>query len=272
MAYFEKEGFQIYYEAYPGLVDQDTVLIHGNLACHLWWHPTRDLLQKQRSKIQRNGKLILVDWRGCGGSKGLTSKEEINFDVFAEDVLDLAISLNLRDINVVGHSTGGLIAMLAILKSPSLFKSLVLLDSIGPYGIELQIPEEQVLQHFQMISEDKEICDQVIGATIEGVDFQSPLFQAIARATFEVDKAIWLGVPETLIRKINIADRMKDLQLPTLVLHGEKDLVLPLDGSRRLHDMIEGSQFKSLPNQGHSFNVEAPEKFLNELQTFWSEL
>ncbi|NCN42430.1 alpha/beta hydrolase [bacterium] len=271
MAYLDLDGFKLYYEVHEGLCDQDSLFIHGNLACHLWWHPTREAFKDsvKKSGLKKNGRMVIADWRGCGLSKGLNSKEDIDFTEFAKDYLKLIEHLNLQSVNVVGHSTGGLIAMLAILEEPQAFRSLTLLDSIGPRGIELELPEEQVMGHFQMISENRALCDQVIAATIENVDIQSDLFKKIADATFNVDSPIFTGVPEVLIHKIDIVERMKDINLPTLILHGEKDLVLPVEGSERLSKWIPYSQFKILKGHGHSYNMEDPKAFSEDLQSFW---
>ncbi len=281
------DGFKLHYEVFEGLVDHDTLMIHGNLACNLWWYPAISELQKMNSnfdlnqknnfKVQsqnlnhKSGRLVLADWRGCGLSKGLESESDINFDMFADDYLLLIDALNLKDIQVVGHSTGGLIAMLAILKQPHKFKNLVLLDSIGPLGIETPIPLDILLGHFEAVSKNEEICNMTIAATIQGVDVTTDYFKSLAKASFEVDTAVWRGVPETLCTKINITDKMKDLKLPVLILHGENDMVLPVDGSEKMHKMIKNSELKILKNQGHSFNVEDPKGFTKELESFWSK-
>lgn len=284
--FLDIQGFKLYYEVYEGLVDSDTLLIHGNLACSLWWHPAVESLAnkyKQNSYTNpsasaqnhrdgyKKGKLVLADWRGCGFSKGIQSISEINFDTFADDYLCLIEKLNLNDVQVVGHSTGGLIAMLAILKQPHKFKNLVLLDSIGPLGIESPIPTDILLGHFETVSKSEELSNMTIAATIQNVDITSEYFKSLAKATFNVDKPIWRGVPEVLCTQIDITDRMQEIQIPTLILHGELDMVLPASGSEKMNQMIKNSKLKILKNHGHSFNVEDPDTFVHELESFWKE-
>lgn len=144
--YLKINNFNFHYEVFEGLVDQDTLMIHGNLACNMWWYPTVVELQNRKTTTQKKGTLVLADWRGCGLSKGLKSETDVDFFKFSEDYLHLIEHLHLKDICVVGHSTGGLIGMLAILKQPEKFKSLVLLDSIGALGIESPIPVDQILR------------------------------------------------------------------------------------------------------------------------------
>ncbi len=269
--YLNIDGFKFHYEVFEGLVDHDTLLIHGNLACNLWWYPMVEELKakSKNSSVSKAGKLVLADWRGCGLSKGLNEETDVNFDVFSDDYLHLIEALNLKDVQVVGHSTGGLIAMLAILKQSHKFKNFVLLDSIGPLGIETPIPLDVLLGHFEAVSLNEEISNMTIAATIQGVDITSEIFKALAKATFNVDKAIWRGVPKVLCTEIDITDRMSELKLPTLILHGENDMVLPKEGSMKMSEMIENSELKILKNHGHSYNVEDPKGFVKDLEMFW---
>lgn len=272
MAFLNIDGFDFHYEVYEGLVDSDTLLIHGNLACSIWWHPMIEVLQSKNPLANKKGRLVCADWRGCGKSKGIKQKSDIDFNRFADDYIQLIDFLKLKNINVVGHSTGGLIAMLAILKKPDLFSSCVLLDSIGPRGIIPPLPLDQLLAHFHALSLDEDLCNRTIAATIDGVDTTTEYFKKLAKATFGVDDPIWVGVPENLCTQIDIVHRMQDLKLPVLILHGERDFVLPLEGSKEMHELIVGSKFKPLKDQGHSFNVENPNAFVNELESFYQEM
>ncbi|MCO5113122.1 MAG: alpha/beta hydrolase [Bdellovibrionaceae bacterium] len=270
MAYLVVNGFKVYYEVYDGLVDKDTLLIHGNLACSIWWHPVIDVLKAQA--LPKKGRLVCMDWRGCGQSKGLTQKSEIKFETFAEDVLSLIKYLELKDVQVVGHSTGGLIAMLAILKDATPFASLVLLDSIGPKGIVSPVPQDVLLAHFHALSQDENLSNTTIAATIEGVDTSTDYFKALAKATFNVDEPVWVGVPEELCNNVDITHRMSEITLPTLILHGEKDMVLPLEGSIEMHELLPQSELVVLKDNGHSLSVEDPKKYVELLQDFNSKL
>ncbi len=162
--------------------------------------------------------------------------------------------------------------MLAILKSPNLFQSCVLLDSVGPKGIIPPLPLDQLLAHFHALSLDEDLSNRTIAATIDGVDMTTDYFKQLAKNTFNVDEPVWVGVPENLCTKIDIMAEVKDLKLPVFILHGARDFVLPVEGSKEMHEIISGSKFKVLPEQGHSFNVENPRAFVKELQEFYQGL
>lgn len=272
MATFSSKGFNISYEHFSGITNNNILFIHGNLASKEWWHPSIEILKSQGLSQNYPGQVLSADWRGYGNSKGLTTKSEINFDTFAGDYIALAENLNLKNIDLVGHSTGGLIAMKMILKKPELFRSCVLLDSVGPKGIQLELPLEQVLAHFTQMSINKDYCTQVLAATIQNVDSNSSLFQTFLEKAWQCDKIMWTGVIEELCTRTDISSEVSNIKLPVFILHGEKDMVLPLKGAELTHSLLSNSQLKVLPGHGHSYNIEDPQAFVSDLQTFWRSL
>lgn len=267
--YQTPDEFSIHYTLNPSPTAEDVLLIHGNLACELWWHP---LIESFTQKKQSQGRLICLDWRGYGKSKGLKQESDIDFDLYAHDVLGLIDHLQLKNIQVVGHSTGGLIATLAILKNPQPFQSLCLLDSVTPWGLTPELPLEQVLAHFEKMSQDKDYCTQVLAATIEGVDIASPYFLSLRDAAWSSDPVCWQGVIKKLCHFDDRSEEIKtNWKLPTQILHGSKDLVLPLQGSKDMLSVYPSSQWQVLEDQGHSCNVENPDRLTKILLSFWAD-
>ena len=91
--YLSHQGFKIYYEVTASPLDENIVLIHGNLASRLWWHPLIDVWSQNKSG---KGVVLNLDWRGYGRSKGLKSEEEIDFHVYASDIVALMNHFNLK--------------------------------------------------------------------------------------------------------------------------------------------------------------------------------
>lgn len=122
------------------------------------------------------------------------------------------------------------------------------------------------------MSQSEELSNATIAATIQNVDVNTDHFKALAKSTFNVDRAVWRGVPKTLCTQIDITQRMQELELPVLILHGENDMVLPAEGSEKMSAMIKHSILKVLPKHGHSLNVENPKLFSQLLGDFWAHL
>ena len=275
MYFFNSNGFNINYTEEKKITSNDVLLIHGNLASNEWWTPMIEhmRLSADEKNNDLSGRVVCADWRGYGKSKGLKTKEDINFQIYAEDYIRLIENRGMKDVDVVGHSTGGMIAMIAILKRPDLFRSCFFLDTVGPTGLKPELPIETVLNHFEKMSQDKDYARMVLAASIEGVDMESPMFKEIFELTWNCDPACWTGVPDVLCNDIDISeDIKKDWNLPSMIVHGEKDVILPLKGSRELSEFLPNSQFKVLGGQGHSCNVENPKRFRDLLNEFWNSL
>ena len=268
MPTFNNQGFSIGYTSLEKSFDRNVLFIHGNLASKEWWYPSMEIMKAKAGK----GTLLAADWRGYGESKGIESVGEIDFETCASDFIALLEDQKLSDVHLVGHSTGGMIAMMAVLQKPDLFKSLTLLDSVGATGLELELPKEQVLAHFNNMSIDKDYCQMVLAATIKNCKTDDSSFQKLFEITWNCDKAMWQGVIEVLSEKIDFTAKMNQLTLPTLILHGDEDVVLPMKMAEHTHSLLPQSILKVMDGQGHSMNMENPKRLVSELESFWSGL
>ena len=70
----------------------------------------------------------------------------------------------------------------------------------------------------------------------------------------------------------NIADRLKDIKKPTLVLAGEEDQATPVAANQFLADNIPNAQIKILKDVGHFYEVENPADFNKDLQQFLKQV
>jgi pimeloyl-ACP methyl ester carboxylesterase len=272
MNFFNSNGFNINYIEEKNIATNDVLFIHGNLASSEWWVPSIEQMRLS-AKSDYSGTVVCADWRGYGRSKGLKTKGDINFETYAEDYIRLIEDRGMKEVDVVGHSTGGMIAMMAILKRPDLFRSCFFLDTVGPTGLNPEIPVDTVLAHFEKMSQDKDYAKMVMAATIEGVDGESPMFKELFEIAWNCDKVCWTGVPDVLCNDIDFSQEVeKNWSLPSMVVHGEKDVVLPLKDSQELCEFLPNSQFMVLDGQGHSCNVENPKRFVGLLNEFWGSL
>ena len=258
-------GFDIAYISRDSSYDRNVLFIHGNLASKEWWIPSMEYFGRRGG----NSHLVAADWRGYGDSKGITSAEQIDFKLFAKDMIALLEQKDMTDVTLVGHSTGGFIALLAALEKPELFNKIVLLDSVGPEGLHIPEPTAPVYEHFVKMSEDFEYCKVVLAATINGCDPNSPQFLPLLEKTFASDKAMFKGVIENLNGPHDYKEALKALNISTLVIHGDKDLVLTMDVAETLDSLLPNSKLHVAEGYGHSMNMENPEAFAQLCESFW---
>ena len=255
----------INYEVVEGVVPEDVLFIHGNLASNRWWYPAADVWKKNAAGKNLKGALIFAEFRGCGKSSAPKDSSEVNMHLFADDFIALAKKLNRGPLHLVGHSTGGLVAALMLAKEPTLFKKAVLLDPVGAQGVTF---DKSMIAAFEQMKADKNLTGIVIGSTIHNNNPNSDFFKnVLVEDAFHSVKAVGHWVLEAL-DGLDVREELKHVKNEVLVLHGEHDKLLPQEDSEALSRLFSRGKFQTVEGQGHCSNVEAPEKFVNITSNF----
>jgi pimeloyl-ACP methyl ester carboxylesterase len=66
-------------------------------------------------------------------------------------------------------------------------------------------------------------------------------------------------------------DRLGEIKAPTLIIHGDKDVLVPIECSRQAHQIIAGSKLHVLKNCGHWPQRDCPEEFNRVVKDFLIE-
>jgi pimeloyl-ACP methyl ester carboxylesterase len=261
--YRTQDGAEIHYEIFENCLPKTTLFLHGNLASNHWWYP----LQQELKNHNPNGKgsMILAEFRGCGKSSAPKSQSEINMHTFAADLSGLAQNISNEPINLVGHSTGGLIAALMLAQSPALFSSAILLDPVGARGVKF---ESSMDEAFAAMKTDLNLTSVVIGSTIHNNNAEDAWFKTkIVPDAFHAIKTVGAGVLKAL-DGLDVTAEMKTIKQSVLVLHGEHDQLLPIADSKELAQLIPHAKFEVVAGQGHCTNLENPKLMANIIQRF----
>ncbi|MBX2987831.1 MAG: alpha/beta hydrolase [Bdellovibrionaceae bacterium] len=257
-------GARLHYEVRDGLVPENILFIHGNLASNAWWKPAEPFWAAS-SRGTDPGALVYGEFRGCGGSSDPRSAADVDMHLFARDFIQLVRHLNRGRFHLVGHSTGGLIAALMMAMEPSLFDRAVLVDPVGARGVRF---DDSMIGAFERMKSDRGMTAAVLGATIHGHDPASDFFQKFV--VEDAQRAV-KAVGHWVLRALDGLDaraEMAKITSPVLVLHGEHDQLLPVEDSRELASLIPQGRFEMLAGQGHCPNIENPESFVAVTRQF----
>lgn len=259
------ENVKINYDLFPNLVPTTTLFLHGNLASNRWWMPTVEVLRKQKGSQELKGNVICAEFRGCGGSSSPKTDDEVTMKNFANDFVQMLRSLNLGKINLVGHSTGGLIAAMMLAEAPELFNKAFLLDPVGAEGVKF---DNNMIQAFEAMKVDKNLTGVVIGSTILNNDADSQYFkEIIVEDAFHSVKAVGHLVLKAL-DGLDVRESLKTVKHPVKVVHGELDVLLSREESEKLAALMPNAKFEVLPGCGHCANVEKPGLFVEKFSQF----
>ncbi|MDQ3586952.1 MAG: alpha/beta fold hydrolase [Actinomycetota bacterium] len=263
-----------YYRAGEG---PPIVLVHGMTSSARTWREVMPGLAEKHT-------VIAPDLPGHGRSgKG---RGDYSLGNYASGVRDLLSVLDIGRVTVVGHSFGGGVAMQFGYQFPDRLCRLVLVDS-GGLG-------NQVALYLR-------------AATLPGAEYVIPvLFSPPARLTARsVGRALgWLGVKaspnmrglaegmeslggrdnrrafihtaRSVIdprgQRVDARDRLYlSAGVPTLLIWGEKDRVIPIEHGHQAHELMPHSRFEVVPGAGHFSHNHDPERFVALLSEFIAE-
>jgi pimeloyl-ACP methyl ester carboxylesterase len=216
---------------------------------------------------------------------GMTAKPRGDYSLgaFASGIRDLMIALVHERGTFVGHSLGGGIALQLAYQFPERCERLVLVDSGGlgkevsvllraaslP-GSELVLP---LLAHARLISA-AEAFGRMLGRIglapapdlAEMARGYASLSRADARSAFVQTVR---GVIDMFGQRVSAHDRLYLAKyVPTLLIWGSRDPIIPIEHGRVAHAMIEGSQFEVFPGSGHFPHIDDPHRFVRVLREF----
>jgi pimeloyl-ACP methyl ester carboxylesterase len=220
-----------------------------------WGEPFLELLR-------RNFEVIVYDHRGVGASTPLTGP--LTIAQLAEDASALLSALGHDSAHVLGISMGGMIAQELALSHPEQVRTLTLGCTYcgGPQSTE---GPPWVLQSLTdgMLSGDPA---RALRAAWEVNVSQAMADDADAYAAFlEVSQRRAVAVPVIMAQlqaclAHDTSTRLQELTMPTLVIHGTEDLMLPVENGRQIAGLIGGSRLEIFDGIGHLFFWEQPDR------------
>jgi len=264
MPYFNSKDAKIYYEVHGK--GQPILMIAGMASDSKSWQFVLD-------KMTKHYRLIIFDNRGCGRTE--TKAETYDLKDMARDAIELLDFLAYEKVHLVGHSMGGMIAQELALMEPARIDKLVLASS-SP-----KLPEKAdgILQDLY-----KKWKDGFDMAEWFRIMFQW-LFtvKALENKKF-MDAAIIFALaypyPQTLegfkgqveaITSFDATDRIHRIKHDTLIMSGNKDILIPPEESRQLLDLGGKTTFRLINNAAHSIHAEHPGEFVDAVIDFLPE-
>jgi pimeloyl-ACP methyl ester carboxylesterase len=204
-------------------------------------------------------EVIAFDNRGVGSS----SRVEAPFAIadLAADAAGLLRALELESVHVMGISMGGMIAQELALAHPERIRTLTLgCTYCGGPGNSLPAQPELGAA---VMSGDRE---RALRATWEVNVSASFAQNADAYAAFRAigqERPVAVAVMMEQLSAITRHDtstRLGALNMPTLVVHGTEDRIIPVENGRMVAGLIPGSRLEILQDIGHLFFWELPER------------
>ena len=232
----------------PGPV---VVLLHGFPLDRRMW----DL---QRAEVGSVYRVITPDLRGHGETAVPDGVYAI--DTMADDVIDTLDALNLTDPVVLGgHSMGGYVALSIALRHPDRLRGLVLINTrAGADGESTARGREDLARAVERDGTAGPVVEAMLPKLFSPVGYaRNP--QAVETIRAQMARTDPRAVANTLRGMATRPDRTGDLGrigVPTLVLAGADDQMIPIDESRSIAEGIPGARLIVIPDSGHMAPIE----------------
>lgn len=251
MGYFVavEPGVNIYVEDINPKGNKTIVFIHG-------WPLSHKQFEYQFDVLPAMGyRCIGIDWRGFGHSDKPISG--YTYDRLADDIRTVVDALQLNNFTLAGHSTGGAIAIRYMSRFNGYGVSkLVLIDAAAPIGFTKetanQLLNETLNDRPKMM---RGVTDTFFFQYITG-PFSDWFFQLGLQAAGWSTAAVII-----LLRDEKLDADLQKIFVPTLIIHGIHDKVIPFAQAQELHQKIRNSQLAPFQYSGHGPFWEERDKF-----------
>lgn len=273
--FIEVDGIRVHYKvrgAEPSATSPTFVLLHDFGGSTYSWHAVMDALAERGSVMAFDRPAFGLTERPAPGS--WTGTNPYGPEGQVSLAVDLMSALGIDDAVLVGHSVGATLALRIALAHPERVKALVLVDAAvyqhaGAPGWARWLMGTPQLNRIGPV-----IMRQLAGETGDEVlrnGWAHPENVPDAslkeyRKAFEVDGwdvALWQYTRAN--RSPDLAPKLGSVTVPSLVITGALDKVVPPADSERLAAALPHAQLASLPGCGHAPQEECPDAFLGSL-------
>ncbi|HET8798532.1 MAG TPA: alpha/beta hydrolase [Thermoanaerobaculia bacterium] len=233
--------------------------------------------------LRKEVRSVLFHQRGTGLSTMETITAETHkLQTLVADLESLRTELKAEKLTLLGHSFGGILAMMYAAEHPDRVAALVLVDSGGPtlasmpkfvanFNARLTAEDNAKVKEW---SDPAKMAENRKRAILEITRARTPayfadrakakrLMDALTEESFN-DAVLWAVTPQ-MMAGLDLREALKGVKAPVLVLHGKQD---PLETAEEVHAAFDGAKLVVIDGAGHFPWEEQPEKFFAPLTEF----
>jgi pimeloyl-ACP methyl ester carboxylesterase len=191
-----------------------------------------------------------------------------DLDDLADDALQLLDGLEIDKVVLGGMSMGGFMALRFALRHPKRLAGLILIDTMAEAPIS---PHEELFHGLKdggPLSEEivEWHADIVFGETTkrddpELVEHWKDRWRALEGASVYWESNSWL-------RREDVSNRLDAIAVPSLVVHGEEDALLPMSSAEETAERLPNGSLARIQRAGHTSNCERPDLVNRAIRSF----
>ncbi len=258
-----KDNLNIYYEVQGNKNATETIVfLNGLTQSTLAWFFCLPF-------FQTDYKIILLDFIFQGNSD--KTGDWRDFDQHASDVECVIAQENISQVHIVGLSYGSLVAQHFAVNYSKKINKLILLST---FAHKTPIYEAIELSWWHSLKSGGYglLFDTMMPYVLSEDYFSKPIIpiDLLKKSREDLNQnsqAIFNLMQATKERK-DYRDDLKKIKTPTLIMQGEKDILLPVYLAKEVHKNIEHSQLIIVHQAGHTLNLEHVHEVCSHILTF----
>jgi pimeloyl-ACP methyl ester carboxylesterase len=244
-----------------------SIVLLNHLAANLDnWDPA--VLEGLSSQLN----VITFDNAGVGASSGDIPQ---SIEAMADDAATFISSLGLGKVYLLGLSMGGMVAQELVMKYPTLVGKLVLVGTgpRGGQGIE-KVTRTTMISLIKGALQNADPKEFIFfGRNDNGKIAAKKFLKRLEQRTTEKDSPVSIRAfiaQLKAIRKFALAEKhnLEVLRLPTLIINGDNDIMVPTKLSLELAKRIPKAELEIFEDSGHGSLFQYPERFVNSVMAF----
>ena len=232
------------------------VFVHGVGLTYEIWQPQLDFFKDYSN----------LSYDILGHGKSSLTKQNISFDDFSDQLIELINELKIEKIHLVGFSIGSLIARNFATRYGDRLRSLVLLGSIYKRSEQQQ---KIVNERFNQAKKELKLSRQALKRwfTDKYLENNPDTYEKISSILSGNNMTNFLKVYELFVRHKNDEDFEK-IKTKTLVMTGEHDIGSTIEMSQQLNNLIMNSELKIIKEGKHLCGIECADEVNLTIKNF----
>ena len=232
------------------------VFVHGVGLSYEIWQPQLDFFKDYSN----------LSYDILGHGKSSLKKQNISFDDFSDQLIELINELKIEKIHLVGFSIGSLIARNFATRHGDRLRSLVLLGSIYKRSEQQQ---KIVNERFNQAKKELKLSRQALKRwfTDKYLENNPDAYEKISSILSKNNMANFLKVYELFVKHKNDED-FKKIKTKTLVMTGEHDIGSTIEMSQQLNNLIKNSELKIIKEGKHLCGIECADEVNLTIKNF----
>lgn len=233
-----------------------TILAHGG------WTGNWELWAEPFIHLSRKWRTVAYDHRGCGAT--VAPVESITMESMVSDVFAVMDELQVEKCVLAAESAGGMVAVETVLQQPGRFSGLVLVDALLHNEVESNIDFIRGLR-----ANYEQTCARFVDACVLESEENSAENRIWGR------KILNRATVEAAVRLIEYSHgldqrpRLSQVRVPTLIIHGGQDAIVPLGDSEYAASQIPLNKLHVIKGTGHVPSITRPREVAEEIERFF---